>query len=111
MQEKLLNKIRETVENHGLEFQRVPIFANTGRIFVMNDFDSVLGMYYDFQDNYCKVQIYPANVEVVGTVGFTHPDCIFDWHGYYHKEFGYAVGRLLSFIDTRLCEIKEGTTR
>ena len=88
MQTKFLLKMKEMIEAAGLQFVRKQQWANTGTVRAQkkDDFKSVFGLCYDFQDGYATIQIYPGDKPIVHTCGFKHETCIGDFHFNYHEE-------------------------
>jgi hypothetical protein len=80
IQDEVINKIKETVEKHGLKFIQNPQYNNTGTFLAIESIDTlpIFGASYNFQKGYFTLQFYPGDKEIVSCCGFTHKNCIRD---------------------------------
>jgi hypothetical protein len=60
MQGRILDRLQQITETHGLEFAQRATYGNTGLVFAQDrDFKSAVVASYDFQGSYCKFHFGP----------------------------------------------------
>jgi len=61
MQDKILNAIDENAKNYELEAVVSYAASNTGNLHIMDGFDNVLIISFNFQSDYCSLKVFDKN--------------------------------------------------
>lgn len=116
MQDKLMETLRDKVENGGLEFVQNARFGNMGTVYVQpkDSFRVAFAFAYSFQDDHASFQVYPEGEEVVGGMIGTRTKAIGDFDVRYARS--EQVAEFLLWIDHAIAkrgkvERKGGTLR
>lgn len=107
VQNKVLDMIRETAEEHGFEMLLQARYANTGSIYIQKpgSFSNALSIAYDFQTDYCSFNMYPPGREPIGgMIDEGERGCI--KHIYAKYSSSQQMNEIVSFIDEWLSDIE-----
>ncbi len=99
IQEKILNKIEEVVVGSKAEYVVNKNAANTGTVYVMDDFDVLLVVDYDFQSDYAKFQVYGHGVDVSNEMDYKKIKQI---SIYYNKNLKEKIVELIDYLKVNI---------